>query len=151
MIKKAFSAALCIICIISVFSGCKSQEKPDNINIVNNASEVYINGEKQDTVEAFAGAFQGSQGDTLEFIFPEEQEFNTIHIIEKTATVRQFNIYATIDGKETCIYTGKNIYNENIKLDTVKATTFKLEILNTDIKNDSFIIQGINVYNIKEK
>ena len=75
---------------------------------------------------------------------------NTIFINEKTATIRQYNIYAETDGKYKLVHTGKNIFQENIIIEPVVATAFKLEIVNTAIGDDSFIIQGVSAYDIQE-
>ena len=40
---------------------------------------------------------------------------------------------------------------ENVTFDTVTATAFKFTVVNTEIGNDEFIIQGINAYNITEE
>ena len=97
------------------------------------------------------GAFQGKQGDYIEFRFDEEQTFNTIFINEKSASVRQYNIFAEIDGEFKLIYTDKLIINENIAVEETTATALKIEIVNTEIGNDNFIIQGISAYNIEQK
>ena len=96
------------------------------------------------------GAFQGGQGDYIEFRFKEPQTFNTVFINEKSTSVRQFNIYAEVDGRYKLIYTSKMILNENIAVEKTTATALKIEIVNTEIGNDSFTIQGINAYNIEE-
>ncbi len=150
MIKKILSALLSIAVLITLFSACGNTKKEKITDILRDANQVLINGEASNTVEASLGAFEGEQGAFIEFIFPEERTFNTIYIIEKTATVRQFNIYAEIEGKYKLIYTGKNILNENIVVDTVSATALKLEIINTQIGDNHFIIQGVSVYDIKE-
>ena len=149
MMKKAIGILLCLVLFITLFSGCKSEENKV-IDIIHEAAIVTINGTQVDSVEASMGAFEGKQGDYIEFRFSELQTFNTIFIIEKTTSVRQFNIYAEVDGKYKLVYTGKNIFAENISIDPVTASAFKLEIVNTQIGNDNFIIQGISAYNIKE-
>ena len=97
------------------------------------------------------GAFQGKQGDYIEFRFPEEQTFNTIFINEKSTSVRQFNIFAEVDGRFKLIYTSKLIVNDNIQVEKTTATALKIQIVNTEIGNDNFTIQGISAYNIEEK
>ncbi len=151
MIKKPLCLLLIITVCASLFTACGSEKQEKITDAVSIASRVLINGEVSDTVEASLGAFQGKQGDYIEFIFSEPQEINTIHIIEKTTTVRQFNIYAEVDEKYKLIYTGKNILNENIAVERTTATALKLEILNTQIGDDNFIIQGVSAYNIKEE
>lgn len=149
---KAPALLLCLVLLFS-FSSCKNKnkdEKPFIEDIVQNASAVYINGKQTDTLEASYGAFEGKQGDYIEFRFANPQKINTVLITEKTATVRQFNIFATIDGKETLIYTGKHILQENIQFEAVDATALKIQIVNTQIGNNNFIIQGINAYNLTE-
>ncbi len=153
--KKILFRSLCLLCVASflliTFSGCKSSSGNRVTDIINTASEVYINGEFADTVEARMGAFQGKQGDYIEFRFAEPQCFNTIFINEKTATIRQYNIYAETDGKYKLVHTGKNIFQENIIIEPVVATAFKLEIVNTAIGDDNFIIQGVSAYDIQEE
>lgn len=148
---KLFPLLLCFVMLIS-FSACKEEEDVPRItDIIQEANSVYINDKKVETVEASFGAFQGKQGDYIEFRFDAEKEINTFFITEKTTSVRQFNIYAEIDGKLTLIYTGKHIFQENIVVDTVTATAIRVEIVNTEIGNDKFIIQGINAYNIQKE
>ncbi len=149
---KAASLLLCFILLFTLVS-CKKEEKEERPfieDIIQNATAVYINGNQANTLEASYGAFQGKQGDYIEFRFSAPQKIDTVSITEKTATVRQFNIYATIDGKETLIYTGKHILQENIQFEPVNVTTLKVEIVNTQIGNDNFIIQGITAYNLTE-
>ncbi len=152
--KKATIKTICYLCCLGIvfclFAGCRKDSGNTVTDIINNASEVYINGEFADTVEARMGAFQGKQGDYIEFRFEEPQCFNTIFINEKTATIRQYNIYAETDGKYKLVHTGKNIFQENIVIEPVVATAFKLEIVNTAIGDDSFIIQGVSAYDIQE-
>lgn len=148
---KLFPLLLCFVMLIS-FSACKEEEEAPRItDIIQEANSVYINDKKVETVEASLGAFQGKQGDYIEFRFNSEKEINTFFITEKTTSVRQFNIYAEIDGKLTLIYTGKHIFQENIVVDTVTATAIRVEIVNTEIGNDNFIIQGISAYNIQKE
>ena len=146
--KRFLSCALSLLLIICIFSSCGGDKI---IDVVNNAETVLINGEKVDTVEASMGAFQGKQGDYIEFRFPEEQTFNTVFITEKSTTVRQYNIYAEVDGKFKLIHTDKLIVNDNISVEKTTATAIKIEIVNTEIGNDNFIIQGVSAYNIEEK
>ncbi len=150
MIKKTATVVLVLMICSVLFTACSDNKRERIINVIDNSSQVLINDVASNTVEASLGAFEGKQGAYIEFIFNEPQEFNTIHIIEKTATVRQFNIYAEIDGKYTLIYTGKNILNDNITVEKTVATALKIEIVNTQIGNDNFIIQGVSAYNIKE-
>ena len=96
------------------------------------------------------GAFEGKQGDYIIFRFDEEQTFNTVFINEKTTSVRQYNIFAEVDGKFKLIYTDKLILNENIVIEETTATAIKIQIVNTEIGNDHFIIQGVSAYNTKE-
>ncbi len=147
MTKHKFSALIiAAITVICLFSSCSDNNENRVINVIGEASAVYVNGIENNTVEAALGAFEGKQGDYIEFKFSEPQAFNTLYITEKTASVRQFNIYAEIDGKYTLVYTGKHILQDNIIIDTVTATGIKFEVVNTDIGNDSFLIQGINAY-----
>lgn len=120
-------------------------------DIITAADSILINGEQTHTVEAEMGAFQGKQGDYIEFRFSQPQEFNTVFINEKTASVMQFNIFAEVDGKFELIYTGKQILNENISLETTCATALKVQIVNTKIGNDGFKIQGISAYNLESE
>ncbi len=146
--KKILFSITGIILILCLFSSCGGDKI---IDIVNTAETVLINGEKIDTVEASMGAFQGKQGDYIEFRFPKEQTFNTVFINEKSTTVRQYNIYAEVDGKFKLIYTDKLIVNDNIAVEKTTATALKIQIVNTEIGNDNFIIQGISAYNIEQK
>lgn len=148
---KSVALILAFATIICSFSGCSKKKANKIENIVQNASTVLINGIENDTVEAYMGAFQGKQGDYIEFRFEEKQTFNTVFITEKTATIRQFNIYAEVDGKYKLVHTGKVILNENISFEAVTATALKLEIVNTQIGNDSFTIQDVSAYNIIEE
>ena len=141
---------LCVINLLfGTFSGCNGSSDEGVSDIITAADEVYINGTLTDTVEARTGAFQGKQGDYIEFRFDEPWMFNTVFINEKTATIRQYNIYAEIDGKYTLVHTGKNVLQENIVVEPVMVTGFKLEIVNTAIGDDNFVIQGISAYYIK--
>lgn len=146
--KKFIYSILSVVFIICLFSSCGGDRVED---IINTAETVFINGEKVDTVEASMGAFQGAQGDYIEFRFSKAQTFNTVFINEKSTSVRQFNIFAEVDGKYKLIYTDKLILNENIAVGETTATAIKIQIVNTEIGNDKFIIQGISAYNIKEK
>ena len=147
MKKFAFSI-ISIILIISLFSACGGEKIVD---VVTTAETVLINGKEVGTVEASMGAFQGKQGDYIEFRFPEEQTFNTVFINEKSTSVRQYNIFAEVDGKFKLIYTNKLITNDNINIEKTTATALKIQIVNTEIGNDNFIIQGISAYNIEQK
>ena len=151
--KKALnltSVILCFAVLVLILCGC-SQKREKIVDVITTATSVYVCGEKNETVEASMGAFKGKQGDFIEFRFDEPQTFNTVFITEKTATVRQYNLYAEIDGEYQLIYTGKLIMAENVTFDTVTATAFKFTVVNTEIGNDEFIIQGINAYNITEE
>ncbi|MGN1315935.1 MAG: hypothetical protein ACI4VW_02640 [Acutalibacteraceae bacterium] len=145
--KKIIYSAICMVFLLSVLSSCGTDRITD---VITTAETVLINGKEVDTVEASMGAFQGKQGDYIEFRFKEPQTFNTVFINEKSTSVRQFNIYAEVDGQFKLIYTSKLILNENINLERTTATALKIEIVNTEIGNDSFTIQGINAYNIAE-
>ncbi len=147
--KKTISVILCLILIGTIFSGCKKDENRVT-DIIQEATIVSINGIRIDTIEAAMGAFSGKQGDYIEFRFSELQTVNTFFIIEKTTTVRQYNIYAEIDGRYKLVHTGKNIFPENIIIEPVTASAIKVEIVNTQIGDDNFTIQGISAYNIKE-
>ncbi len=151
--KKIILNGFCLLCAISIllgtFSGCKGNSDDGVSDIITAATEVYINGVLTDTVEARMGAFQGKQGDYIEFRFDQPWLFNTVFINEKTATIRQYNIYAEIDGKYTLVHTGKNVVQENIIIEPVMVTGFKLEIVNTAIGDDNFVIQGISAYYIQ--
>ena len=152
--KKAISRIICLtltICALTfAFSGCSSSSEGRVTDIINTADAVYISGTPVNTVEARMGAFQGKQGDYIEFRFTEPCMFNTIFINEKTANVRQYNIYAEIDGKYKLVHTGKNIFQENIVIEPVTATGIRLEIVNTPIGDDSFVIQGVSAYYIPQ-
>lgn len=148
---KQISFLLAVIVLATALFGCGKKDSKKVVDIIQEAEAVFVNGVKNDTIEAAMGAFQGQQGDYIEFRFSEPQTFNTIFITEKTATIRQFNIYAETDGKYALVYTGKVILQENISIDTVTADAFKLEIVNTQIGNDNFIIQGVSAYNIIEE
>lgn len=146
--KKALFSIISLILIISLFSSCGGEKVVD---VISNAETVIVKGEVVDTVEASMGAFQGKQGDYIEFRFDEAQTFNTIFINEKSTSVRQYNIFAEVDGEFKLIYTDKLIINENIAVEETTATAIKIEIVNTQIGNDNFTIQGISAYNIEEK
>lgn len=146
--KKILFSITSILLIICLFSSCGGNRIVD---IISNADTVLVNGEAVDTVEASMGAFEGKQGDYIEFRFDEEQTFNTVFINEKSASVRQFNIFAEVDGEYKLIYTDKLIINENISVEETTATALKIQIVNTEIGNDNFTIQGISAYNIEEK
>ena len=146
--KKFLFSLTSIILIICIFSSCGGNRVVD---IVSNAETVLINGETVDTVEASMGAFQGKQGDYIEFRFNEEQTFNIVFINEKSTSVRQYNIFAEVDGEFMLIYTDKLIINENIAVEETTATALKIQVVNTEIGNDNFIIQGISAYNIEQK
>ena len=145
--KKAFSVFL-VLCVIIITTACGNDNNRIP-NVISSAASVSINGEKSDTVEAAMGAFEGSQGDYIEFFFDEEVTFNTFFISEKTTSVRQYNNYALTGDRYRLIHTGKHITSENIALDTVTTTAIKVVILNTEIGNDSFVIQGISAYEVK--
>ena len=147
---KIIAVVIALLTIATVFSGCRNKDEKKIVNIIQNAESVYINETESTTVEAYLGAFEGSQGDFIEFKFTEPQTFNTVFIAEKTATVRQYNIYAEVDGKYKLVHTGKHIFQENITLEETTATALKLEIVNTQIGDDHFIIQGFSAYNIPE-
>lgn len=148
--KKLFCLFCSVVIILSCFSGCKKNDDGKVTDIIQEAAIVSINGTQVDTVEASMGAFEGKQGDYIEFRFSELQTFNTIFIIEKTTSIRQFNVYAEVEGKYKLVYTGKNVFSENIEIDPVTTSSFKFEVVNTEIGNDNFIIQGISAYNITE-
>ncbi len=148
---KNISFLLAVILLATSLFGCGKKDSKKIIDVIQEAEVILINGVENTTLEAAMGAFQGKQGDYIEFRFSEPQTFNTVFITEKTATVRQFNIYAETDGKYALIYTGKVILQENISIDTVTADALKLEIVNTQIGNDNFIIQGVSAYNIVEE
>ena len=141
--KKLIYSVICVLLLLSILSSCGADRITD---VITAAETVLINGKEVDTVEASMGAFQGGQGDYIEFRFKEPQTFNTVFINEKSTSVRQFNIYAEVDGRYKLIYTSKMILNEK-----TTATALKIEIVNTEIGNDSFTIQGINAYNIEDK
>lgn len=146
---KITSLLLALICIISLCS-CGEEDTERVEDIITIADTVSINGEAVDTVEARMGAFEGSQGDYIEFKFSEAQTFNTVFINEKTTSIRQFNIYAEVDGQYMLIYTGKNVLNIEIPVEETTATAIKFEVVNTEIGNDAFTIIGISAYNIQE-
>lgn len=146
--KKILSSITAILLVICLFSSCGGNRVED---IIATAETVIVKGEVVDTVEASMGAFQGKQGDYIEFRFDEPQTFNTVFINEKTASVRQFNIFAEVNGKYKLIFTDKLIINENIAVEETTATAIKIQIVNTEIGNDNFIIQGVSAYNIEQK
>ncbi len=143
---KVFSLFLIIALSISIFAAC-GNNAPKITDVISIASTVKINGEAVDTVEARMGAFKGKQGDYIEFLFDEEVSFDSFFVNEKTTSVRQFNIYALEGDKYRLIHTGKNITIENIVFESVTTTAIKVVIVNTEIGNDNFIIQGISAYN----
>ena len=145
--KRFFLILLCLIFPLTAFTGC---EKSKITDASQNARTVLINGIEADTVEAAMGAFQGKQGDYIEFKFNKPQTVDTFFIIEKSTSVRQFNIYIETDGKYKLVYTGKNILNEEIKIQPEAGTAVKVEIVNTDIQNNEFQIQSISIYNSRE-
>ena len=146
--KKILFSITRILLIICLFSSCGSNRIVD---IVSTAETVIVKGEVVDTVEASMGAFEGKQGDYIEFRFDEEQTFNTVFINEKSTSVRQYNIFAEVDGEFKLIYTDKLIMNDNIAVEETTATALKIQIVNTEIGNDNFIIQGVSAYNIEQK
>lgn len=148
-VTRITSLVLALICIISLCS-CSEEDTERVEDIITFADTVSINGEAVDTVEARMGAFEGSQGDYIEFKFSEAQTFNTVFINEKTTSIRQFNIYAEVDGQYMLIYTGKNVLNIEIPVEETTATAIKFEVVNTEIGNDAFTIIGISAYNIQE-
>ena len=145
--KNFLCSLLSLVLILSLFSSCGGERVED---IVATAETVIVNGEVVDTVEASMGAFEGKQGDYIIFRFDEERTFDTIFINEKTTSVRQYNVFAEIDGKFKLIYTNKLILNENIAVEETTATAIKIQIVNTEIGNDHFVIQGVSAYNIEE-
>ena len=60
-----------------------------------------------------------------------------------------FNVFAEVDGRFKLIYTDKLILNENITVEETTATALKIQIVNTEIGNDNFIIQGVSAYYIE--
>ena len=144
--KKFLFSLTSILLIICLLSSCGGDRIVD---IVTTAEAVLINGKEVDTVEASMGAFEGKQGDYIEFRFSEEQTFNTVFINEKSASVRQYNIFAEVDGEFKLIYTDKLIINENIAIEETTATALRFQVVNTEIGNDNFTIQGISAYNIE--
>ncbi len=147
--KKAAISLLCLLTALCVFCSCS--KKTEIKDVLRTAQAVLINGTESDTVEARMGAFQGKQGDKIEFIFDEPHKVNTVYIAEKTATVRQFNIYARVDGKYMLVYTDKLITGQNLQFETVTADALQVEILNTELGNDHFIIQGVSAYEFTEE
>ena len=81
--KKFLYSFVCIVLILTLFTSCGGEKIVD---VVNNAETVLINGNEVDTVEASMGAFQGKQGDYIEFRFEDEQTFNTVFINEKSTS-----------------------------------------------------------------
>lgn len=146
---RIISLLLALVCILSL-CGCGEDDTNRVEDIITIADSVSINGETVDTVEARMGAFEGSQGDYIEFKFSEAQTFNTVFVNEKTTSIRQFNIYAEVDGQYKLIYTGKNVFNNEIPVEETTATAIKFEVVNTEIGNDAFTIIGISAYNIQE-
>ncbi len=149
--RKIIAALLAVLLALAALAGCSKDAGGRVTDVASAAQTVRINGVIADTVEAQSGAFEGKQGDTIEFEFAEPETFNTVFIIEKTTTVRQFNIYAKVDGLDKLVYTGKRIVAENCEFETVEATALKIEILNTEIGDDHFIIQGISCYCLGEE
>ena len=86
---KIIAVVIALLTIATVFSGCRNKDEKKIVNIIQNAESVYINETESTTVEAYMGAFEGSQGDFIEFKFTEPQTFNTVFIAEKTATVEK--------------------------------------------------------------
>ncbi len=146
--NKILALLMAICLLVTLLSGCGENKGKKITDIIQGAETIIVNGVETDTVEAALGAFEGKQGDYIEFRFDEPQTFNTVFITEKTATIRQYNIYAEIDGKATLIHTGKHILNENITVDETTASAIKVEVVNTEIGNDHFVIQGVSAYNI---
>ena len=146
--NKLLTLLIATCLLVTLLSGCSKNKKEKITDIIQGAETVIVKGVQTDTVEASLGAFEGKQGDYIEFRFDKPQTFNTIFITEKTATIRQYNIYAEIDGKTTLIYTGKHILNDNITVEETTASAIKLEVVNTQIGNDHFVIQGVSAYNI---
>lgn len=146
---RIISLLLALVCILSL-CGCGEDDADRVEDIITIADSVSINGETVDTVEARMGAFEGSQGDYIEFKFSEAQTFNTVFVNEKTTSIRQFNIYAEVDGQYKLIYTGKNVFNNEIAVEETTATAIKFEVVNTEIGNDAFTVIGISAYNIQE-
>lgn len=147
--KKTVSILLSVLALFLTLCSCDN-ETIRVADVLQSATTVNINGTEATTVEAKMGAFSGKQGDYIEFIFDEPHELNTVFISEKTATVRQFNIHARVDGRYKMIYTSKLILNEDIKVDTVTADALKIEIMNTEIGNDSFTLLGVSAYMITD-
>ncbi len=147
IMKRLTSLIILMVCSVMLFTACGKESPKPIKDIITNAQSVKINGDTVDTVEASMGAFQGKQGDSIEFIFSEEQTFNTVFINEKTTAVRQYNIYALVNGKYKLIHTGKHITIENITIEPITTTAVKLVIVNTEIGNDNFTIQGVSLYN----
>ena len=146
---RIISLLLALVCILSL-CGCGEDDTNRVEDIITIADSVSINGKSVDTVEARMGAFEGSQGDYIEFKFSEAQTFNTVFVNEKTTSIRQFNIYAEVDGQYKLIYTGKNVFNNEIPVEETTATAIKFEVVNTEIGNDAFTVIGISAYNIQE-
>lgn len=142
---KKISLLLALLITVTAFSSCGKKRAP---NIAESIKKVYINGKEVNTVESFAGAFSGVQGDMIEFRFDKPQTLNTLYIMEKTASVKQFNIYAEIDGEFALVYTGKEILAQFCTFETVEASAVRVKIVNTDIGKNEFVIQGIDFYNI---
>ena len=146
---RFISPIIAVVIIISLCS-CGKENETRVEDIIALAESVEINGKTADTVEAKMGAFEGKQGDYIEFFFSEEQTFNTVFITEKTTSVRQFNIYADVDGDYKLIYTGKHILNNEIAVEETTTTAIKIHILNTEIGNDKFAVTGISAYKLEE-
>lgn len=142
--KRYISLLMCLIMTFSAFSSCRQKV----YNALDGAT-VIINGEEVNTVEASMGAYEGKQGDSIEFIFDEPKTINSVYVIEKTANIRQFNIYLMTDGKYKLVYTGKEVLQDYCKFNEETATALKFTVVNTDIKNNSFIIQGISAYRLE--
>lgn len=143
-VLKSISVILLFVFLFTVFTACRG--KGTVSDFAQTAQTVLINGKEATTVESRMGAFEGKQGDTVEFIFEEPKTINAVYIIEKTASVKQFNVYAEIDGEYKLIYTGKEIVAEYCTFEEVTATAVKIQIVNTDIGKDTFILQGISIY-----
>lgn len=144
---KKFQRICALVVLLSLLCGSLCACTGGNVeDLVSSSTNVLINKKAVDTVEARMGAFSGKQGDTIEFRFAKASKLNTVYIVEKTAVITRYLLYAEVNGKFKLVYDGKQVFAQNITFDTVTATALKLEIMNTQPGAGDFTITGINAY-----